>query len=85
MEDINEPAPTNGDQETKADKFKRLVNYRMHNAIKRIRQMQNLSNTSQYEYTAEQAEFVINALQHEVDTLARKFEGATEHDDIPQL
>ena len=45
-------------EETKAEKFVRLGEYRMNKAIDAIGRLENLANKSSYEYTAEQVEEV---------------------------
>lgn len=61
------------DNETKADKFKRLMNKRMTVALDKIRLIGNLSNKATYEYTDEQIAKVISTLRNDIDWLEREF------------
>lgn len=56
-----EPAAKNN--ETKAEKFIRLGEYRMNKAIDTIGRLEHLANRSAYEYTAEQVEAMFGALE----------------------
>ncbi len=77
-EDFNEEADNyetsdeSVDNESKADKFKRLASKRTNNAIKQIENIGKLS-TSAYEYTLEQVERIFGALQDTLDTAKAKF------------
>lgn len=79
VEDM-ETAPVN--DETPAERFTRLANYRLRKTIERMRMLRNLAGPS-YEYTQEQAEKMIAALRAEVDVLETLF--GDDEDDIPQL
>ena len=61
-------------EETKAEKFKRLGNYRMGKAIERIRQMHNLSA---YEYTPEQVDLIIENFEDEIADLRAALSGTS--------
>ena len=63
-----EPAAKNN--ETKAEKFIRLGEYRMNKAIGRL---EHLANKSAYEYTAEQVEVMFGALESRVADVKAKF------------
>ena len=63
-----EPAAKNN--ETKAEKFIRLGEYRMNKAIGRL---EHLANKSAYEYTAEQVEVMFGALESRVTDVKAKF------------
>ena len=56
-----DPAAKNN--ETKAEKFIRLGEYRMNKAIDTIGRLEHLANRSAYEYTAEQVEAMFGALE----------------------
>ena len=66
-----ENAPAN---ESKADKFRRLMNARMTATLDKIRLLSNLSNRASYEYTPEQVEKIMAALRNEIDWLEREFQ-----------
>ena len=46
-------------EETKREKFIRLAESRMNNALKQIELLSNLSNTRAYEYTSEDVEKMV--------------------------
>ena len=52
--EIADRTPAAKAEETKADKFIRLGEYRMNKAIDAIGRIENLANRSAYEYTPEQ-------------------------------
>lgn len=60
-------------EETKAEKFVRLGEYRMNKAIDAIGRLDNLSNKSFYEYTAEQVESMFSVLESKVAEVKQKF------------
>ena len=59
--------------ETKAEKFIRLGEYRMNKAIDAIGRLEHLVNRSAYEYTAEQVEAMFGALENKVADVKAKF------------
>ncbi len=60
-------------QESKADKFKRLVEPRVESTLKKIKIIGNLSSSG-YDYSAEQVEKVIASLKSAVDEVEKKFQ-----------
>jgi hypothetical protein len=62
----------NVEGESKADKFKRLASKRVVNAISKIELITNLAGSG-YEYTPEQAEKILSALQGSVDKVKAAF------------
>ena len=58
--------------ESKADKFKRLAAKRVTNAISKVELITNLAGSS-YEYTPEQVEKILTALQGSVDKVKAAF------------
>ena len=58
--------------ESKGDKFKRLASKRVVNAIQKIELITNLAAPS-YEYTPEQVEKILSALQGSVDKVKAAF------------
>ena len=58
--------------ETKSDKFKRLASKRVVNAIQKIELITNLAGSG-YEYTPEQVEKILTALQGSVDKVKAAF------------
>lgn len=69
------PMPDEKREESKSDRFKRLANKRLNNAVKRIGLLGSLSNRSQYEYTSEQIGKMLAILVGECDKLAVAFQG----------
>lgn len=59
--------------ENKKDKFVRLGESRVNDAIKKIRLIGNLSNKNNYEYTSEQVNEIITALKSEIEDVQKKF------------
>jgi hypothetical protein len=57
----------------KRDNFIRLAEGRVTRAIDSIRVIGNLSNRSNYEYTAEDSKKIIDALQSEINALKVQF------------
>lgn len=62
-------------QESKADKFVRLVDRRLNRALKDIRSLIPLANRAAYEYTATDAEFIRKTLMDALADVVRAFEG----------
>ena len=58
--------------ETKHDKFKRLANQRVANALKKIELIGNLSSSG-YEYTPEEVDKIFIALQQTLDSTKNRF------------
>lgn len=60
-------------EETKAEKFVRLGEYRINKAIDAIGRLGNLANKSSYEYTAEQVEAMFLVLESKLAEVKQKF------------
>lgn len=84
MNEVNENVTVNGartryeefaakNNETKAEKFIRLGEYRMNKAIDTIGRLEHLANRSAYEYTAEQVEAMFGVLEKKVADVKAKF------------
>lgn len=56
------------------EKFVRLANKRVSNALKAIQLIGNLSNKSNYDYTEEDVQKILRALQEELAACRKKFE-----------
>lgn len=63
-------APEN---ETKAERFKRIGNIRIDNALDTIRLVGNLASPDSYEYTPEQAAIVVGHLETAVEEVKTSF------------
>ncbi len=59
------------------DKFVRLANKRVSNALKAIQLVGNLSNKSNYDYTDEGVNKILKAIQDELNACKKRFEMAT--------
>ena len=62
--------------ETDREKFVRLANKRVNNAIKAIELIGNLSNRSNYDYTQEDVEKILMALNKELKACRERFVNA---------
>jgi hypothetical protein len=60
--------------ETKHDRFKRLAESRVNNAIKQLELIGNLSNLNNYEYTQDEVKKIIKVLKNSLDLIEKKFE-----------
>ena len=65
--------PAAKENETKAEKFIRIGEYRMNKAIDAIGRIENLANRSAYEYTPEQVEAMFSVLESKVAEVKAKF------------
>ena len=71
-ESTEESVVKNVEGESKSDKFKRLATKRVKNAISKVELIANLSGSG-YEYTPEEVEKILNALQGSVDKVKAAF------------
>ena len=60
-------------EETKRDKFVRLAESRVNNALKQIELIGNLSNTRAYEYTKDDVDDIIRTLKSAISDLEHTF------------
>lgn len=58
----------------KQDNFKRIAENRVNKIIDMISKLDNLNNTSFYEYSDEQIDNIFNAIQKELDKQKKNFE-----------
>lgn len=72
-EGTQETEPAAKKDETKAEKFIRLGEYRMNKAIDAIGRLEHLANKSAYEYTPEQVEAMFSVLESKVAEVKAKF------------
>mgnify|MGYP006292501447 CR=1 FL=1 len=56
------------------EKFVRQANKRVNNALKAIKQVSELSNRANYEYTQEDVDKMMASLRKEVEDCKKKFE-----------
>lgn len=63
------------------ERFVETVNIRMPKALKLIERVSELADRSKYEYTAEQANKIKDALQSALDELVKKFENGEQKDE----
>lgn len=66
--------------ETPEDKFKRIANLRVPNAIKKIKLIGNLS-ASVYKYADEQVDRIIASLRQAIDEIEAKFKKGSKKSD----
>lgn len=60
--------------ENKKENFKRIAEKRTNKIIDSISKLENLTNTSFYEYTEEQVELIFKAIQKELNHQKKIFE-----------
>ena len=60
--------------ESKEDKFKRLANARVNNAIKQLDLIGNLSNSASYDYSDDEVKKIISTLNQKVKEVSFKFQ-----------
>ena len=70
--DNAEESAAGGKEESKAERFKRLAEPRVGNAIKKIEIIGNLSSSS-YEYNYDQIHKILTSLRAAVDEVEKKF------------
>lgn len=61
------------DNESRADKFVRLGEYRVNKVIDAIGRLENLSNRSNYEYTQEQVETMFSMMEKRLMEVKGRF------------
>lgn len=74
VESVNILLRGNRIMDNKKDNFKRIAEKRTNKIIESISKLQNLTNTSFYEYTDEQIEAIFEAIQKELDNQKKIFE-----------
>lgn len=74
FESVNILLKENRIMDNKKDNFKRIAEKRTNKIIESISKLQNLTNTSFYEYTDEQIEAIFEAIQKELDNQKKIFE-----------
>lgn len=67
--------PEEKPQESKAERFRRLGLKRVPKALKALRQIENLTNSAQYEWTEQQSQKVIDLLRKSIDRICDGFDG----------
>lgn len=72
-ETMEQAEPVAKENETKAEKFVRLAEYRINKAMDAIGRLEALSNRSSYEYSPEQVEAMFGALQSRIDAVKEPF------------
>ena len=69
------------DNESKADKFVRLGEYRVNKVIDAICRLENLSNRTNYEYTQEQVEAMFSIMEKRLLEVKGRFAPKKEKED----
>jgi hypothetical protein len=62
---------------TKNEKFIDLAEKRVNKTLNDLKLIRNLSNKNSYEYTEEQSKKIIRALQQEMDSVKKSFQGSS--------
>ncbi len=65
-------------EETKRERFIRLAENRMNNALKQIELLSNLSNKRVYEYTDEDVALMVKTLKKAINNLEYSFDNKKE-------
>ena len=78
---IDQPA-SNKSREEKRDKFVELAQRRTVNAIKAIRVIGKLGNTSAYDYTDADVTKIVKALNDEIETLKKRMKSSGRPDAV---
>ena len=73
------------DNESKADKFVRLGEYRVNKVIDAIGRLENLSNRTNYEYTQEQVEAMFSIMEKRLLEVKGRFAPKKEKEDTFSL
>lgn len=69
------------DNESKADKFIRLGEYRVNKVIEAVGRLENLANKSSYEYTQQQVEVMFSIMETKLAEVKGRFAPRKEKDD----
>ena len=70
----------NIDKTVKAEKFIKLANIRVQNAVKHLKLVQNLANSYNYDYDEQQARKIMAAIKFEYDALVSEFKKGLSRD-----
>lgn len=73
------------ENESKADKFKRLANHRVPRLIKLFNAVASLANKSQYEWTPEQVNLIVSSLESALKRMNDRFAGSKPEDNVFKL
>lgn len=65
----------------KSDKFVKLANNRVNRVFKQLQLIANLSNRCHYDYTQDEINQILNAIEKEVATVKERFDDATRYRD----
>ena len=76
-----EETKTVQENESKADKFVRLGEYRVNKVIDAIGRLENLSNRANYEYTQEQVEAMFAIMEKRLQEVKGRFAPKKEKED----
>lgn len=70
---MDEEVKKEQENESKAEKFVRLGEYRVNKVIEAIGRLENLSNRSSYEYTEEQVEAMFSMMEKRLSEVKGRF------------
>ena len=65
---------------SKSEKFVKLANIRVKNAVKHLKLVQNLANSYNYDYSEDQAKKIMTAIKFEYDALVAEFKKGLSRD-----
>ena len=65
---------------SKSEKFVKLANIRVKNAVKHLKLVQNLANSYNYDYSEDQAKKIMTAIKFEYDALVAEFKKGVNRD-----
>ena len=74
---VRKPRAKAPENETKADRFKRLANHRMPRLLKLLAAVGNLGNAAQYESDSAQRALIVDTLEHAVKKCTDRINGAS--------
>ncbi len=69
------------EKSAKMEKFERLAERRVSDAVKKLRLIGNLANRNNYAYTDQHVKQILQMLNAEIRDLKRKYDGKGEKDD----
>jgi hypothetical protein len=71
---ITAPQGSSGHQESKRQRFERLAQRRVTDALNQLRLIGNLANRGNYDYTDDHVRQIVDALESEMRHLRRRFQ-----------
>lgn len=69
--------------ETKSQKFERIAERRVNETLRSLRLLGNLADRRNYDYSEEQVNLILNAIDREYRTLRSRFKAETASENAP--